>query len=711
MRRETSTPNTPLDHASRLRTRDRIVALGAGLEHAPIQDRDAMAFMLIEIAGHHNLVSESDRNMAQAASPVELITRLPNRWRSRHADDALLAIARAWPSLSSNTRSVAVALGRDRWLRATAELAKESKPESRLSALAIAHDTADPGLGKIAAALLSDEQQSVRRAADETLLRLSLQLLDYLPRELLGESFAKIASTPRTPLPADPVVLDLERCTLLAAVADAAWSFASHRCRSPLVSALLLVDRAVASPLEREIGARMRRLLSERNHPSHAPLRSVLKRTDCPILRERALRWLCIPAISSAAMDRLRIAESLIEHEIVLRRASLMLRPSRASQLASASRVRTPQRTHFMYPARSDWGSLSEDARIGLMHMSNVAREDESVRRSLCEPALADTSTRVRLHAAALCSSFDLSDLIYDPSPTIARHATLRWSSLGIEPPKIGSPACNARTKLAQLNTRSAHAWVRRVASDELDRLIALNPHDPVARQRARRLMHTDPAFFARLLRDRLSAESTRNDAIILIRMLGVEKRFELDLIGIIQGEVRDERARASAVIALGRIETKAAQYTLAEAVRDGDPRTRSNAVEVIGLRPEQILEYKDDSHHRVRASAVRRVLSEIATTPNDQSRLACGAMIEMLCDERTKHRLAGVWAAQRTVVSHNRTALGTSWGPIISRLEDLSANDQDPLLRIRASRCIDRLTHELSMHRPAERGDMDWAV
>ncbi len=712
MRQDVSTNNSTLEHASRLRTRDRIVALGQALQHAAGPECDTLACMLIELAGHHTNDEQVNQPGGQAAGPVELLTRLPNRWRTRHADDALLALARAWSNLSPNTRPLAVALGRDRWLSAAAELASAPDPESRLAALAIAHDTADPGLGQVVTSLLSDEQQSVRRAADQTLLRLALQLLDHLPVNLLGESFAKIARTPRTPLPADPVVLDLERCTLFGAVADAAWSFASHRCRSPLLAALLLMDRAVATPLEREIGARMRRLLAERNHPSHAPLRSVLKRTDCPILRERALRWLCIPAMSNAALDRLRIAESLIEHEIVLRQSCLLLRPCRATQLASISRLRSQQSTQIMYPARSAWNSLSEHARIGLLQMTAVSREDEHTRRAICEPALADPSVRVRLHMAALCSTLDLSDLIYDPSSSIARHAVLRWSTLGVEPPKIGSAVSNARAQLAALNTRSPHAWVRRVASEEHTRLAALDPHQPAARHRARRLMHTDPALFARIMRDRLASPATRNDAVVLIRMLGVERRFELDLIGIIQGEVGDERARASAVVALGRVGTKAAHYTLAEAVRDHDPRTRSNAVEAIDFQAEQVIEFKDDPHHRVRASALRRVLSESAHAPGEHARSACSAMIEMLHDDRTPHRLAGVWAAQRTVVTQHRAALGTSWAPIITRLESLAANDLDPQLRTRATRCIARLTHELGSQRQSQQSnDGAWEV
>lgn len=696
MHRDNPHTLTPLEHASRLRTRDRIVALGQALCHAPGHERDTMAYMLIELAGHQSSDDASDQPAQQAAGPVELLTRLPARWRSRHADDSLLALARAWVNLSPGTRPIAVSLGRDRWLRAAAELAKEPETSSRLAAIAIAHDTADPGLGKVVAALLSDEQQSVRRAADEAMLRLSLQMLDHLPASLLGESFARIARAPSTPLPADPVVIDLERCTLLGAVADAAWSFAAHRCRSPLVAALLLMDRAVATPLEREIGARMRRLLSQRDHPSHAPLRSVLKRTDCPILRERAFRWLHIPAISSAALDRLSIAESLVEHEIVLRRSHLALRPARASRLASMSKPRAQQSARGVLPSRNDWAVLSPPARVGHLRLARLVTDDEQIQRSVFEPALADPSRDIRLHASAMCSTFDLPDFVYDPDPVVARHAAIRWSTLGVEPPRTDSPACVARVQLAQRNTRSGHAWVRRIAAEELDRLTLLDPGQPATRQQARRLLLSNAAGFARSVRDRLASAQTRTDAITLIRMLGVERRFELDLIGIVQSEHADERARASAVAALGHVGTKAAHYALSEAMRDNDPRTRSNAIEVISLRPEQILEFKEDPHHRVRASAVRRVLGTAQPMPGDQARSATSAMIELLGDERPLHRLAGVWAAQRTVVTQRRASLGASWSPIVARIEELAANDEDPRLRSRAMRCIGRLTHEI---------------
>ncbi|MFG0244629.1 MAG: hypothetical protein ACF8MF_01080 [Phycisphaerales bacterium JB052] len=694
--------SSPLEHAAKLRTRDRIVALGEALSCAGADQRDSIAYMLIELAGREQHSAAQPEHEQQAAGPVELIARLPGRWRSRHADEALMALARGWSNLSPGVRPLAVALGRDRWLGAVRELARHPRLEARLTAVAIAYDTADPGLSKVVASLLSDEEQRVRRACDETLLRMALKLLDHLSPELLGASYSKIARTPHLALPADPAVLALERCTLYSAIADAAWSFASHRCRSPLIAALLLMDRAVATPLEREVGSRMRRLLSQRNHPSHAPLRSVLKRTDCPLLRERALRWLTISSISTAALDRLCVAETRTEHEIVLRRAHLAMRPARSSKLGTLGRART-NASGSMLPARSEWDTLSEASRLGLMAWSAIIGESEGEQRVRLEPALADASCAVRFAGAALCPMLDLQDYLFDTDARVARHAALRWSTTGAGAPRPDSPAGGARLRLSVQNTRSPHAFVRRLASEERARLTIDDPHEPASRLQARRLMQADPAGFARMVRDRLSNPATRNDMITLIRMLGVERRFELDLIGIVQDERGDDRARASAVAALGRVDSNAARYTMSESLGDRDPRTRSNAIETVPLGAQRLLEFKDDQHHRVRASAVYRAINQSVAQPGgEHARAACAALIEMLGDARPSHRLAGTWAAQRTLASRTRSAVGHSWGPIVSRLEELAANDEDPRLRERAGSCINRLTRELRLGSPS---------
>ncbi len=686
--------------------RQRIAALGDAILVVPAGSRDEVAMMLIELASVQTTLGHKHDTLGvdSAASPIELITRLPGKWRERHASDAMLAIARSWNVLSTPMKELGAGLGRDRWLEAARTLSREPDQRARLAAVSIAHDTADPGFAKIVALLLADEHQSVRKAADKALMRLTMVMLDHLPVHLLGADLAKVASTPRIVLPVDPAVLVLERCTLLGAIADSAWSFASHRCRSPLLAALLVMDRAVETPMERQISARMRRLLSERNHPSHSPMRTVLRRTPCPILRERSLRWLTIAPISTAAIDRLAIAESLDEHEIVLRKAHLGLRPKRGARLASLRH--TTQQTNGRLelapegplPTRDQYHQIGKDARAGLIRMSSLIAIDDQVKRDLREPALADPSTHIRLIACDASSSIDLPDFMYDVDPGIARHAAMSWSSVGNTPPRPSSPAGMHRAKIAKINDRSPHAWVRRLAQEESDRLVMVRPQSPASRSQARKNYANDPAGFVRSIRDHLADPAARCDALMLIRIMGIEHRFELDLISIVQSETSDAKARATAVMALGSVDSNAARYMLSESISDADDRIRANACEVIVSTPDQILELKSDTNHRVRANAIRRVIRESGTSQIGQIRNAGHALLEMLHDDRPMHRLAGTWAAQRTLTGSRREVMGVTWKPLVSEIESMASGNQDPRIQSRAQRCIHRIGADLQL-------------
>lgn len=691
-----STLPASLEQASRLGLRDRIVTLGHALRGAHGSARDSMALMLIELAAQGRGVTHGHRSEAHASGPIELITRLPARWRERHADDALQALARAWPNIPADARPLALAVGRERWIETTKLLAGHAEADARLAAISIAHDTADPALGSVVCTLLGDEEQRVRQAADETVLRMSLRQLRHVPSELLGTHYASIANQGVVSFPADPDVLELERHVLLRAVSDAAYGFASHRCRSPLVALLLLIDHRNVSRVEREISDRMRRLLAMRNHPSHAPIRTLLKRTDCPLLRERALRWLPIDAISNAALERLRVPESLIEHEIMLQNAHLAVRPSRAKKLSTITSPRSASRAQEVLPSAQQWKTLSRSARLGVVSLNPLIGGDEQARRSRIEPALADEGLHVRLRAAGLCPAIDLQDFVFDADGVISRHAGIRWSTLGAEPPRFDSPSSTTRIRLSVLASRSPHDTTRRIAHDELARLTISDSSHPASRQRARCYMQADPAGFIRTMRDRLAMASTCLETIMMIRLLGVERRFELDLIGIVQSEHSEHRSRACAVAALARVQSNAAKYILDEALGDRDPRTRANAVEHAQIPFDRLMVFSDDTDHRARANAVRRAIVSGVESETEKARDASGALIELLGDPRPMHRLAGSWVAQHTVVSRNRGRLGTRWSPIISQLEELAAVDEDPRLRERARRCIQRLASEI---------------
>lgn len=720
-------PNSPrhsdqaIEIVAKLPMRQRVVALSDAIMVSSPDQRDAMTMMLIEIASYAVSAqsNQSDLGVDIAASPLELITRIPKRWRARHADDAMMGVARSWNMLSMQMKELGVGLGRDRWLRAGRALANDPDPRARVASAMIAHDTADPGFGKIVGALLADEHQSVRKAADKAMMRMTMVLLEHLPDALLGKELAAIAHTKRIALPVDPAVLQLERCILLSAIADAAWSFSTHRCRSPLLASLLVMDRAVATPMEREISSRMHRLLCERNHPSHSPLRTVLRRTPSPILRERALRWLPIAPMSTAAIDRLATSDSLDEHEVVLRRSHLAIRPKRATKLGSLRNTTrrssgyiggatTSVTSDGFLPRREDIPELCVQSRLGMIRFSSLISMDDQTSRGLLEPMLADPQVQVRYYASQLVTPIDLPDYMFDIDSSIARSAALRWSSVGLASPRMSSPAWNHRASIAKVNARSPHAWVRRFAAEESDRLTIVNPSSPASRVHARRMYASDPAGFVRIIRDHLANPATQCDALMLIRIMGVEHRFELDLISLVQSTHGDARARATAVMALGVLESQSARYILSEALNDEDHRIRSNAAESVQAPIEQILELKSDSNHRVRASAIRRVIRDCDTTQAPQLRMAGHALLEMLHDARPMHRLAATWAAHRGLTGASRIAMGSTWKPLIHEIESIASNDGDTRVRQRATRCIERVSSDMEFQHDQDRRSLD---
>ncbi len=682
----------------KLPLRQQVAALGDAILVAPIHERDAHAWRLIEIAG----LATKDKANAHASSPLELLTGVGGRWRARFADEALLALARGWLQLSDPVRKVAVSLGRQRWIDVVQRLKDDPTPGARLAAVAVAEDTADPAFGPVVCEMLCDEQQSVRVAADRALLRLCVTMLEHLPRAMLGDELAELAARPKVTLHADPKVIELERCTLFESIADAAWSFSSHRCRSALLAALLLMDRAAQTPMEHAASNKMRRLLAQNQHPSHSPMRTVLRRSAVPILRERALRWVVIGPLTQAASDRLLIAETLEEHQVVLEHATLGARPKRGERLGAIrhnSRViggkPTVEENGFL-PTPRVFAMLDERSRVGLLRLMHYAGTDEPTRRLYIDAALGDESPCVRRHAAQLADGADLVDFLYDQNDSIARGVAVRWSSVGLQPVEFAKPAWAHRDKITRVNLRSANSWVRRVAREEAERISPWQLESPASRLHARRMHAKDPGGFVRLIRDRLTDPDTCCDGLMLVRALGLHKRFELDLIGIVQDETADAKTLATAVCALGQVDTDSARRMIRQSLTHKDDRVRANAVEAIDESPAVILELKDDPSHRVRANAIRRVISLGSSKDPNNARDAGDGLVSMLDDKRIEHRLAGAWAAQRTVVTAARGVLGTTWNPLVERITHLAVDDKDEQVRDRASRCANRLLVEI---------------
>jgi hypothetical protein len=668
--------------------RERIPSLGEALRLAPEPEREAVALRLFELAAAGRApVSDG------ALGPVELLTRWPDRLRVRHAELAMHHLVSGWDRIPESVRPLASGLSRERWIRQAAQAAGSPDPSVRTAVARFAEDTADPGFAGLVCALLRDEHQRVRLHADRALLRLAMSLLTHIPEPLLGADFGSIASRPVVTLAADPSVLDLERVELCRRLADASWSFAEHRCRAPLIGALLVLDRVPGGVMERAVASRIRRLLNESGHPSHSPIRTVLRRTPSPLLRERALRWIVLDPVRVTCVDRLSAADSIEEHEVTLRRAYLALRARRGTRLKAVRPA--GERAHAPVPDARSVEQLSPEARRGMVRFAQLIGIEEEARRVALEPTLADPDPLVRLAGAHAAHPADLSDYAFDADPSVARSAATRWSTLGVTPPPAGTPAAARRREIASLLARSPHDGVRSTAALELARLDPFAPH-PAGRLVARRLLERDPPGFVRLVRAELGAGGSALNALMLIRSLRLEARFEMDLMDL-ASNAPDDRTRATAVAALGTIDSDPARRVVRASLNAPDQRVRSNAVEAVAADDAVLLEYKDDRSHRVRASAVRRVLS----TPGEGAgagparESAAETLARMLGDDRPEHRLSGAWAAERVVLPGRRPVLGTGWRSVVRSVTDAAERDADDRVRLRAARCLRRLELE----------------
>jgi len=669
----------PVDTFKNAPLHERVAALSRALTVVPEPEREHIALSLFEIAAAAKAPARD-----RPAGPLELLAELPRKGRIRHAETAMDAIVSGWDCVPASVRPLIGGLDRQRWIATAARVAASSEAGHRINAARFAHDTADPGMARVVSPLLPDADAGVRLQADRALLRLVMTLLTHVPAEQLGAEFASVAARPRIPLPAEPGVIELERVELCRCVADAAWSFADHRCRSPLIGSLLLLDRLPGGILERTVAERIRRLLKEKHHPSHAPIRSVLRGTPSPLLRERALRWIVLDAVAPVCVDRLSSADSDQEHEIVLSRAHLALRRSRGTRLRKL-RAGTRDASGAI-PTPEVLAGLSPEARRGAVRMIPLVGLEDTDRRIALEPTLADADPVARLLGAHAAHPADLTDYTFDTSPAVARSAATRWATLGVTPPRVGAVLWDKRTEHASILARSPHAEVRRLARTELDRLDPF-AGTPASRVAARRLLEREPITFVRLVRERIHADATVMPALELIRAIDLGDRFEMDLIDLATTHA-DDRVRATAVALLGRSMTEEAGRVVRAALDALDPRVRSNAIESVSPDPDVLLEYKNDTSHRVRASAVRRVLS-FEGVPTKAGMDAGEALASLLTDDRDAHRLSGAWAAERVLRADRRDTLGPVYRHAVRSVIEAANRDRDDRVRRRAARCV----------------------
>ena len=706
--------------------RRRLAALAATLPHADADELPALVLELVELAvpvggGAPRLFDPRSLNngelvggeMVAGTSPVPgpdvLVERLLARRRMRLARGALEAIVTVWPRLPAELRRVVYAVGADRWAELGRAMLRGPGPGSggHVGLARMLEDAADPSMSGLLPGLLASKDKAVAQSGERALLRTTVRALGAVDPDLLGGELAPLVRRRTLPLPMSSELLELHQRELVTHVAASAWSFPAHRRSGALLAALLILG-APGHDLPAHGGHReIRRLLSERSHPSHGPLRAVLKRSRVAVVRERALRCLAIPALADAAAERFAVAESVEEHAAALPMAHLLLRPQRRRALA---RVRLRPRRHggsvalpkhAPIPSARQLAGMAEPARRGAVRVVAAMRVDEELRRAALAPMLADPEAGVRLASSSGIGVLDVADYCFDRSAAVARHAAHRWSTVGTGVawrwPVSG--ADERRGRLGERLRRSPDAMVRRIAADEIARLDPWRAGEPASRLAARRWQQADERSFTDALAGRLraSAGDVCVEAILASRRLGLARRFERELIRLASSD--DARIAATAVGALASVPSDPALEALASARTSADPRVRANAVDAalrsvrVGVRAPSIVELKSDPDHRVRGAVARALVvgSDASGSPRDGIDL----LEAMLSDDRPAHRRAGAWAAERALVAAP-DAIGDRWRALAERIAQLAGSDKNEAVRARATHCARRVLVDL---------------
>jgi hypothetical protein len=307
----------------------------------------------------------------------------------------------------------------------------------------------------------------------------------------------------------------------------------------------------------------------------------------------------------------------------------------------------------------------------------------------MLQPLRADRVAAVRLAGLRALPNEEVTDFCFDADEPLARSAVLRAA------PRLEEKALGALT-------RSPHASIRRLASETLEVANVWDPALATSRLAARRLLERDRPSFLNTLRGRVAtgAKGDRVRAIMLARALGTGHELELELLAVVASPA-DDWLVATAVAALGEVETGSAAEAVRRCVAHESGRVRANAAEAVLARAAQshqaapldgrIMELKTDSHHRARSSALRGLL----WGPDPLDATAVPQLAAMLSDGRPLHRLAGLWAVERLTLA---PAPGSS-SPVVEHLGDFATlvaqvarSEAEHPVRERAARCAARI-------------------
>lgn len=673
--------------------------------------------------------SEAAAALVQAAIVPNGVSALP-RWlpfqkriimqERQRADAALAQVAGNWVVLSGPLRRVAAVIGQGRWQsQPITLLATSPDTRQRAGVAALAIESGDLDLADLAADLVGDRDRAVADAASHALLAMTMLWLST--RSELAEMIAPRMLAPALP-PTDVPRGDVAR--LLNALARSAGAFASHERRSVLLAALLACDRVT---LRRAEGAALATMLASALDPQVEAFKSVIRFSRVPLMRLRALELLGHPTLGRSASDRLARAKTVADHELTLNAAHLLVRPSRARacrglKLASSTTAEGVLRLQAdaAMPNAAVMGMLSITARRLAPMLVQAAGWNSRQSRAALEPLLTEPDPISRHAAVRRAPVRAIEDFLFDADERVAATAAWRWSTLGTGP--VAARSERAAPVLAALE-QSPHASVRFIAGEQrrregASRVAAEDPSSrwstletPAARLATRRRLARTPQDVIDVLRAGVASKDLgeATQAAMQARRLGVVGALEKELIELIERAPRVAgtvaRAPATAVAALGEAATPRASVALAFALEHPDARVRANAIDAAlrlsraASRPalglDRLVELKLEPHHRVRASALRAILSGPAAV-SLAAEQAAADLASMLTSSDASSRLAGSWLASRVLPGAGRQRLGRAWPVLLAQVEELARFDPEPKIRLRAGACAERLGREM---------------
>ncbi len=546
----------------------------------------------------------------------------------------------------------------------------QPRARAALNALEVLDIRREPRLLQYALPLLESRAEGVPSAAAATMRNVVMHHMDRRGENLTSR---------------DWLALD-------DAVADAMESWRHHRQSDVLLAGAALTIRP---------GPRMRAILSEEDHPASFAMRSVVERTDEPIVRRHMLRWLMHEPLNRQVMRWLHRVEGEEQFADVLSEGWLLLLPRVRRALPRVDRG-----GHFL-PQPREAARLPEAVQRELPALPGLLGLSSQRRVEFLRDLRSIPSAVARIKAVVELGGFTGAEALATAAEFVGdEHASVAGLACATILQRTGgdiSETSNApmlksleRSPLLRVAGRARHRLAARSVEAFFARWTALD--DDARAALAAKLLASDRKSFIETLAHLAQDHDveTAGHAIALARRLRLVPAIEAQLLQCAQRE--EGRVASAAAKALADGERPERLDVLCDVLEHTDRRVRANAVEAlaaISRRGEHrfsptraapwLAQLAGHDENRLRGNALLALLRSRHAQGHEQLRI-------MLHDDRPLHRATAIWVA--------RTGRA---GQLAGDLRRLEHEDALPEIRTRAATARRWLRADDGVGRPHE--------